>query len=192
MSGEISSVGQLFRRKRREMGLTQSALAREAGCKQSAISMFEAGRGDVLSRTLVERMAEILGIDPASLPGEGRAGITAALVRKYCPVDECPSNIPYAVQGQLCFMPQSILAHGNEKTLCRYCGEILERGCPNPDCHAPVAEAAFCPACGTGYVPATVVPSPTPADWADVQRGRIGDVMRLAGREWRAMEGVAG
>ena len=42
---------EFFRRIRREKGITQTELARLAGCTQSAVSMFESGRHDAVNDT---------------------------------------------------------------------------------------------------------------------------------------------
>ena len=51
-----------FKEARQAKGYNQSALARMVGCKQSAVSMFEAGMTTKLSDEIVRKMAEILEV----------------------------------------------------------------------------------------------------------------------------------
>ena len=43
---------------RREAGLSQSVLAAEVGCKQSALSMFEQGDGTKLNEEVIEKLCK--------------------------------------------------------------------------------------------------------------------------------------
>ena len=52
-----------IKRARREAKLSQSVLASEVGCKQSALSMFEQGYGTKLNDAVVEKLAKKFGID---------------------------------------------------------------------------------------------------------------------------------
>lgn len=164
---------------RREAGLTQAALAAKAECKQSAISMFEAGRKDALSRDKVQRLAEILGMDSAIGESGGEPG-TGEVLLKYCPVDECPSNVPYVVRGNLCFMPSLMRKRSGATDFCPWCGELLMDACPNAACAAPVAQGAFCRSCGTAYVTSTRREGDDVRDWARTQRLTILQVTDLA------------
>ncbi|MBM4155791.1 MAG: helix-turn-helix domain-containing protein [Lentisphaerae bacterium] len=137
---------------RRAAGMTQSEVARKVGCQQSAISMFESGLQDRLSEEKILALAKVLKVDPAGARPEPVARTQARQILKYCPVDECPSNVPYVVRGQVCFAPVLVLAGAEERTHCSDCGEMLESACPNEACGAPVAPGAFCPVCGTRYV----------------------------------------
>ena len=56
-----------FKEARKAKGLNQSALAQAVGCKQSAVSMFEAGMATKLSDEAVGKMAELLGLDLAAM-----------------------------------------------------------------------------------------------------------------------------
>ena len=53
---------------RRAHGLSQSELAAEVGCKQSALSMFEQGDGTKLNDAVVERLAKKFGVDISKQP----------------------------------------------------------------------------------------------------------------------------
>jgi len=179
MSEELRQIFEAVRQKRKEKGFTQSQLAKEAGCTQSAISMFEAGRSDALAGKTVQRIGEILGIDLSSLSqasSGGPAQVEGSV--KYCPVDECLSNVPYVVRGRLCFMPAMWETVSGETT-CRFCGELLESECPNEECRAPLVKGSFCPACGSPYVSPGVNVS-DPIEWADAQRQRIGEILSLS------------
>ena len=48
---------------RREKGISQSELAKEVGCKQSAVSMFECGDGTKLNDEVIGKLAEKFGIE---------------------------------------------------------------------------------------------------------------------------------
>lgn len=173
-------VTDVVRRTRREKALTQSELAELAGCKQSAISMFESGRTDALSAKNVQRIAELLGIDLKSLavpaPGE-----PTEVTLKCCPVDKCPSNVPYVAGDRLCFKPAMVSAPAKAKTRCGYCGEVMESRCTNRDCRAELSEGAFCPECGTEYVVATTTLSGWQlGKWAGEERARIREIRQMS------------
>jgi len=161
-----------LREARRQRGVTQSHLAREVGCKQSAISMMERGNPSALAWESVERIAEFLDVDLGGHePPSGRSHDVAHGTRRYCPVLDCPSNMPYVVQGELRFLPADDAASGPH---CRYCGEVLESACPNPECAGPVVKgAACCPACGTCYVAVEEGAVAAPEAWADAQLARL-------------------
>jgi transcriptional regulator with XRE-family HTH domain len=175
------SLNEILRKKRRERGLTQSDLAHAAHCTQSAVSMFEAGRSDALAEKTVARIAEILEIDLASVAAVIPSASTSAMAKKFCPVDECPSNVPYVVRGQPCFYPRMVQAPVEEKTRCRYCGELMESCCPCGKCAAPAREGAFCRLCGTPYVTAVNTGIAPLEEWADAQRKRILEILEISG-----------
>ncbi len=181
MPGTSDSIHKLFRNTRRNRGMTQSSLAAEAGCTQSAVSMFEAGRSEALSQEKIRAIADILELDISQFSA-APPPVSGDTCLKFCPIDECPANIPYAVRGELCFKPRLTRAATGRPTRCGDCGEVLEERCPNPDCSASVCPASFCPNCGTAYV-SEAIPRPRPDAWADAQRARI--------RELRALSGAA-
>ena len=181
MAGEPSSLHELFRKQRLLKRLTQSQLARKGNCTQSAVSMFEAGRTDVLARDRLKALADILQLDISGSPEIDTVPPAAtAMTLKYCPTDECLSNIPYVVNQQLCFVPTMIEAPAGEQTWCEFCGEILEDHCPNPDCTAKPNEGGFCVHCGTRYVTAGQTKAQSPVEWADDQRHRIREIRSLS------------
>ncbi len=143
-----------FKEARQAKGLNQSALAQQVGCKQSAISMFESGMVTKLSEETVRRIAEFLGV---SLEEESKASSNAVsdipfqvAVHGYCPNCECPSNIPYVVNGRLYYKADRKTASPAGGKRCTQCGEILETCCPS--CGAPLNDGACCAACGNAYV----------------------------------------
>ena len=169
----------LLARARREKGMTQSALAQAVGCKQSAISMLESGQPEKLSQESVEKVAKLLGVTleaPAAIShGEFRAS-TPGATRGFCPNALCPSNVPYAGDGDVLFWPR--LQTVTETTLrCACCGDVLETRCPH--CGAAVSEGACCTACGGARVTNTLPPETAPDDWAALRRREIA--------EWRAL-----
>ena len=151
MATRLDVNNEFFRRTRREKGITQADLARQVGCTQSAISMFESGRRDAVNDDTLQVMATVLGIDIKSTQAAGTVS-TEALVAKFCPIDDCPSNFPYLVRRSVLLMPSITNAPANKDTRCRLCGELLESTCPNVDCMAPVTGGACCNVCGTPYV----------------------------------------
>ncbi len=181
MVPDPKACGAWFRDARRRLDITQAELAEYLGTSQSAVSLFEAGQAHTLSAEKITRGGEWLGIDVAT----GQVVATASRVErcaKYCVRDVCPSNVPYAVGRELVFWPALTEGLAGRAERCRLCQAELRAGCPNPSCGAPVVrQAAFCPTCGSPYVP---VVSPFAADaeaWADRQRARIRDLRELTG-----------
>lgn len=167
-------------RARREKGMTQSALAQAVGCKQSAISMLESGQPEKLSQEAVGKIAALLEValespsSPSSVLRPPSSGSLPAPV--YCPSAVCPSNVPYAVAGELLFWPRAQpLAAGGKH--CASCGEVLERQCPH--CGAAVTEGACCHTCGGAKVTDTLPPGTDPEAWSAQRRREIA--------EWRAL-----
>lgn len=163
---------------RRAQGWSQSALAAEVGCKQSAISMMEGGRTDALAQDKLQAIATLLGVSLE--PAPATAAALALPVLKVCPVAECPSNMPYVAGGQLHFLPLPVRAPAEDATRCGYCGEVLESACPQ--CKALLRPGACCTACGSPYVPPL---AEEPADriaWADRQRERVIQIRGLMPR----------
>lgn len=157
--------------------MTQSALAQAVGCKQSAISMLESGQPEKLSQEAVEKVAKLLEVTlevPAAAPGH--RPLSTAAARGFCPNALCPSNVPFAVNGELLFWPrpQPVSDDGRR---CAHCGELLETGCPH--CGAAVTDGACCTACGGARVTNTLPPETVPDAWAAQRRREIA--------EWRAL-----
>jgi DNA-binding XRE family transcriptional regulator len=172
MNTQITETGNpsaLVRDARRKRGMTQADLAEAADCTQSAISMFENGRTDVLSKEKIATIEQILNI---VLPAAARlsSGETLQTVLKHCPNFECPASTPYAIGPHLCCCPPVIQVASSTR-YCAWCGELLACSCNNPDCRRPLAHGSFCPDCGTPYV---LLPSgwTPPADWME-ERNRL-------------------
>lgn len=147
----MKSIGSQIKEARQKRHLSQSALARKVGCKQSALSMFEGGRTTALNAQVIGKLCAELGLLP---PQAGELESTGAVavggcVRVFCPNGECPGNLPVRMGGRVVMVPRAHLAEEGEHH-CRWCGEVLERACP--ECGAPVNEGAFCVHCGTAYV----------------------------------------
>ena len=144
---------------RRAAKLSQSAVAAEVGCKQSALSMFEQGDGTKLNDVTIEKLAKKFGVDlnakepeQESLVEEGsRPVISLAPVHGFCPNPHCPSNHGYEVEGRAFLRPDRNAADPVGGKFCAICGEILEKRCPN--CGAPVHDGAVCSYCGDPYIP---------------------------------------
>ena len=87
---------------RRAAKLSQSVVAAEVGCKQSALSMFEQGDGTKLNDEVVERLAKKFGVDltPPADPVTVSAPLPVVRLplessRGCCPNPHCPWNRPY-------------------------------------------------------------------------------------------------
>ena len=141
---------------RRTAGLSQSAVAFEVGCKQSALSMFEQGDGTKLNDEVIKKLAEKFGVSlippspEAKAPATHPEAVTAIKVRGFCPNPHCPSNKAYEVDGRTLLMPDRTAADPVLGKFCALCGEVLEKRCPN--CGAPVHDGAICSLCGDPYV----------------------------------------
>lgn len=169
---------------RRDRGMTQSALAREVGCKQSAVSMLEAGHSSKIAQESVAKIAEILGV--ALETGGAHATVMSGVLEQacpdhaFCPNARCFSNIPYHIDGRLIFWPAAQPQSAVEAKYCAVCGELLERRCPN--CGARLGAGSFCAGCGEAKVTNTLDPAlDADADaWAARQRREIA--------AWRALQ----
>ena len=171
---------------RRDQGISQTALALELGCKQPAISMFEAGDGTKLSEEMVKKLAMRFGISLEVQPKEGGASFESKeaidnltqSTLAFCPNCQCPSNVPYVVEGRLLFRPSSRVASpvkGGRR--CAVCGEVLEQRCPT--CGAPLNEGACCAFCGLPYVTSTLPPGTDVEGWARIRRDEIVALRKL-------------
>ena len=143
---------------RRAAKLSQSVVAAEVGCKQSALSMFEQGDGTKLNDEVIEKLAKKFGVE-LTPPPEASAGVAAPfpsrrlpleVSRGFCPNPHCPSNHPYEVEGRAYLLPDRAKADPVGGTFCAFCGEVLEKRCPN--CGAPVHDGAVCSLCGDPYI----------------------------------------
>jgi len=141
---------------RREAGLTQSALAREVGCKQSALSMFEQGDGTKLNDEAIGKLAKKFGLEIKTKSAESATPPLSSILHPlssasgYCPNPHCPSNHRYQVEEKILYRPDRAAADPVGGKYCAVCGELLERHCPN--CGAPVHDGAICSLCGDPYV----------------------------------------
>jgi transcriptional regulator with XRE-family HTH domain len=156
---------------RREKGLTQSALAQEVGCKQSAISMLEAGQPSKLSKENIEKIASALGLTLQT--AQTKLVSSCGEKKGFCPNAQCPSNTPYVVQGQLVFQPRL-----QQEKHCAYCAELLETCCPT--CATAIhVEGAYCTSCGTARVTNTLPADLPIAAWIVERRRELLEFRRL-------------
>ena len=144
-------VCQRVREARRAAGLSQSALAAEVGCKQSALSMFEQGDGTKLSGETIGKLLKKFGIE-ASLSKYRVTPVQPPRrsARGYCPNPLCPSHQAYNVEGRTFLRPDRAVQDPVGGKFCAVCGEILELKCPA--CGAEVHDGAVCSFCGNPYV----------------------------------------
>lgn len=146
-----------IREARREAKLSQSVVAAEVGCKQSALSMFEQGDGTKLNDEAIGRLLKKFNIKAAEIEGSGAAAAVAALApvrsqeRGFCPNPRCPSHYAYEVDGRAFLKPNRAEQDPAGGRFCAICGEVLEKRCPN--CGAAVHDGAVCTHCGEPYIP---------------------------------------
>ncbi len=171
MNANKESLYICLRDARRKAGMTQASLAKQADCKQSAISMMEQGGTNILARETINRIAEILQVDISAYAEEDSAQSAVRIVLKYCPVYDCPSNMPYTVGGRVFFLPEMEKCQTNKIQHCQMCGEILEEKCP--ECGAKVRDGACCELCGASFVSMPDGLTDSPVEWAEEQSARI-------------------
>ena len=143
---------------RRTAKLSQSTVAAEVGCLQSALSMFEQGDGTKLNDDVIKKLAEKFNVDLTAKPEEKKAAVPPPVhahvhlagVKGFCPNPQCPSNHPYEVDGRTFVLPDRQKADPVGGKFCAFCGEVLEKQCPN--CGAPVHDGAICSLCGDPYI----------------------------------------
>lgn len=149
---------------RRAAKLSQSVVAAEVGCKQSALSMFEQGDGTKLNDEVVEKLAKKFNVDLTAKPTAETATVEGQNVSQatpsvpgtgYCPNPHCHSNHLYEIDGRTFAKPDRHMADPVGGKFCAICGEILLKRCPN--CGAPVHEGAICSYCGEPYVAVAAV-----------------------------------
>jgi DNA-binding XRE family transcriptional regulator len=169
------AVCRKLREARRAQGLTQAELAQRVGCQQSAVSMMEAGRVTALAPETRARIAAELGLRLEGVATERATAAAPVRVPAFCPEPDCPSNVPFVVNGELVFWPRGASVGGERHCVC--CGEVLARICGT--CGAAVTAGACCRDCGTAYVSAAALPVLDPAVWAEARRRQIA--------EWRAL-----
>lgn len=168
------AVHLLIRRARRAKGLTQMALASQAGCKQSALSMLEMGRMTALSHETLHKIAEILEISlPESDDGkgvsEGTAGCSTGPFRVICPNPLCLSNHPYFIGDELFFLANGMAGNGHH---CALCGEVMLSQCPH--CGSTIRQAGgCCSVCGEPFVSMPEELLDNAREWAQSHRAEI-------------------
>ncbi len=157
---------------RRTQGISQGALAKQVGCAQAAISMMENGNPTALSRETIAKIATVLKVE---LDDEGEpAQPIAAAGLAVCPNGDCPSNVPFAVNGTVAFWPKG---QPSGAKFCAYCGEVLEHACSN--CGAPIGEGAFCQKCGAPHVMPPAGDISDPVAWAAARRRELAELKAL-------------
>lgn len=156
------------------------------GCKQSAVSMFEAGMTTKISDETVKKMADVLGVSlepkigmPQETPTSYVQSPTASIVHGYCPNGDCPSNVPYMVGGRLFYRPMRLVASPIGGIYCTQCGELLETRCPS--CGAPLNDGACCASCGSAYVTPVISGEANLVSYARARREEIAQFRSLVG-----------
>ena len=153
MTNLSPEICQKLRDARRAAKLSQSVVASEVGCKQSALSMFEQGDGTKLNDAVIRKLAEKFGVSLADkVPVSESVDVcpVASASRGFCPNPKCPSNAAYEVDGRTFLRPDRTAADPAGGKFCALCGEILEKRCPN--CGASIHDGSICSFCGEPYV----------------------------------------
>lgn len=176
MTGITYDQCRQLRDARRDKGMTQCALARQLDCRQSAISMLEGGRPEALSQDTIARLAALLGVTLVVAPTSTTNAFISPAGRVYCPQAECPSNVPFAINGEVIFWPRPQPDTSNGRH-CAFCGEVLTAGCPA--CGTPIGEGGCCRACGSVLVSPPPITGAPAEVWAAERRRQIAD--------WRAL-----
>ena len=172
-----------FAEARRAKGLRQTELAARIGCTQSALSMFEGGQPTKISKETVKKLSEFLGVPlldetpAAAAPAPLGSCENQIAVPGFCPNDQCPSNVPYVVNGRLLYRPSRKAASPTGGTRCVQCGELLEMNCPA--CGAPLNDGACCATCGAAYVTPTLADGLDVAAYAKMRRAEITELREL-------------
>lgn len=140
------------REARRAAKLSQTALAAEVGCKQSALSMFEQGDGTKLNDETIGKLLKKFGIKadvhhPTTIIPQLHRHTAS---HGFCPNPHCPSHRAYEVDGRTLLRPNREEQDPVGGKFCAVCGEVLELKCPN--CGAAVHDGAVCSFCGEPYV----------------------------------------
>ncbi len=181
MSFKKKSFYEEVRVARRIKGMTQAALAKVVNCKQSAISMYEAGHSDALAYKTITIVAEALGLTvPQEVVAVAESKHIELSSLKYCPIDDCPSNIPYVAGGELHFKPAMIKSLKHENRRCSFCGEILQDCCPNESCGMPITDGGFCSYCGDSYITVTRMMRGSLDEWAAKRCGVIKELRSMS------------
>ena len=173
-----------FAEARRAKGLRQTELAAQVGCTQSALSMFEGGQPTKLSEETVKKLSGFLGVplqeeNPlARAVFQSEPNATQVAVHGFCPNCQCPSNVPYVVEGRLFYRPSRRTASPTGGVRCTQCGELLEMRCPS--CGAPLNDGACCAVCGAAYVTPSIAEG---VDVAAYARMRREEIIQLRGLE---------
>lgn len=170
----MEAIFKQLRKARIAAGLTQAALAGQVGCTQSAVSMMEAGRPEALSRESLEKLAKILNVTLPEAVDAKPLSPTSGAGPAVCPGFNCPSNLPYAVGGEVFFMPLGTAGSGRH---CVLCGELLARRCPS--CGAPLSTpGGCCAACGAAIVTMPEGYADNPQAWVEDRTAAIATLRR--------------
>lgn len=141
---------------RRKAKLSQSELAAEVGCNQSALSMFESGDPTKLNDEVVGKLAKKFNLSLTPVAGADEVAVQApvsvprAAGSGFCPNRHCPTNRAFEVEELTLYLPDRAMADPVGGRFCAMCGEVLERRCPS--CGATVHAGAICSHCGEPYV----------------------------------------
>ncbi len=169
------SIHKILRRARLDAGITQASLAAQVGCKQSAVSMMEAGRREAISHESLVKLAGILKVElPDSAPVQSTP-VSSVSGFSVCSNFNCPSNMPYPVGEEVYFMPLGTSGSGHH---CVLCGELLSRTCPN--CGAVITTpGGCCGCCGSAIVE---MPTGYTEDIPGWIQSRVGVIASVASR----------
>jgi DNA-binding XRE family transcriptional regulator len=134
------------RRKRHDRHLTQTALAEQIECSQTAISNIERGDLNALSSEKLKVLCRKIGLNSPAV-------VNIVTVPSYCGNSDCPLGWTDVVNGNLVVQPAIFLVEKDATRFCKGCGQVLLTTCQEPSCSKPVLEgSAFCISCGSPLV----------------------------------------
>lgn len=86
-----TSIGQRIRRRREDVGVSQTDLAQQAGISRTYLSLIERGEAKNISLNVLNRLAVALGTTAAALTGEAEQDVVLSpSLRKFALEDGIP------------------------------------------------------------------------------------------------------
>jgi len=144
-------LGPALREARKARSLTQIQLKEQLGCSQSQISELEQGIHNAVSRDLLNRIAETLGVDLSEFERQEISTAPEASKYGYCANQACPAARPFVVSGIPRMKPHFVTLASGAKN-CEFCGDVLACQCQQGDCGFPVNPGFFCRRCGKPFI----------------------------------------
>lgn len=162
-------AGERIREARSRMGLTQTTLAKSAGCKQSQISAVERGKFSAIGHDRLMKLLEKLSLNTDDF----RSFLDpSAKVLIICSRAECLSHKIRDTPNGPVMVPGFLLGDPADRRHCAMCGDAMINACE--ECGRPLEPGLFCPGCGEPYV--AVVDSA--AEWDREERRTLANELQ--------------